>query len=52
MTHLTATQSAIIEARTALHEAKDALGNRRPDLVQMWSRGQTIEEMLRILDQM
>jgi exocyst complex component 4 len=39
-------------ARAALQEAKDALGNKRADLVQMWTRGQTLEEMLRILDQM
>ncbi|GLB35982.1 putative vacuolar-sorting protein 54, of GARP complex [Lyophyllum shimeji] len=49
--HLGETQSQIHAARTALLEAKDALGNKRADLVQLWSRGQTLEEMLRILDQ-
>ena len=49
---LTATQSQISDARTALQEAKDALGNKRADLVQLWTRGQTLEEMMRILDQM
>lgn len=50
--HLDVAQTQIKDARTALQESKDALGNRRADLVQIWSRGQTIEEMIRILDQM
>jgi exocyst complex component 4 len=33
-------------------EAKEALGNKRADLVQLWSRGQLLEEMMRLLDQM
>jgi exocyst complex component 4 len=45
-------QAQVKEARTALLDAKEALGNKRADLVQIWSRGQTIEEMIRILDQM
>jgi exocyst complex component 4 len=49
---LAATQTQINDARTALQEAKDALGNKRADLVQTWTRGQTLEEMMRILDQM
>jgi exocyst complex component 4 len=52
MNHLGATQSQLDEARLSLQEAKDALGSKRADLVQLWSRGQTIEEMMRILDQM
>lgn len=52
LTHLGETQSQINSARTNLLEAKDALGNKRADLVQLWSRGQTLEEMLRLLDQM
>lgn len=52
MNHLGATQDQIKNARTALQEAKDALGNKRADLVQMWTRGQMLEEMLRLLDQM
>lgn len=40
------------EARTALQEAKDTLGSKRADLVQLWSRSQTVDEMIRILDQM
>jgi exocyst complex component 4 len=51
LNHLGATQEQIKNARTALQEAKDALGNKRTDLVQMWTRGQTLEEMLRLLDQ-
>jgi exocyst complex component 4 len=50
--HLGASQSQLNEARQSLQEAKDALGNKRADLVQLWSRGQTLEEMMRILDQM
>ncbi|KAH8991923.1 Sec8 exocyst complex component-specific domain-containing protein [Lactarius akahatsu] len=51
LNHLGATQEQIKNARTVLQEAKDALGNKRADLVQMWTRGQTLEEMLRLLDQ-
>ncbi|KAF4573092.1 hypothetical protein EYR36_007602 [Pleurotus pulmonarius] len=51
LTHLTATQSQIKETRTLLQEAKESLGNKRSDLVQLWSRGQTLEEMMRLLDQ-
>ncbi|KAL6310091.1 Sec8 exocyst complex component-specific domain-containing protein [Sparassis latifolia] len=49
--HLDVTQTQIAEARTALLEAKDTLGKKRADLVQLWSRSQTVEEMMRILDQ-
>ncbi|KAI9513074.1 Sec8 exocyst complex component-specific domain-containing protein [Russula earlei] len=51
LSHLGDTQTQIKNARTVLQEAKDALGNKRADLVQMWTRGQTLEEMLRILDE-
>ncbi|KAI5124169.1 hypothetical protein M0805_000977 [Coniferiporia weirii] len=51
LSHLSATQSQILEARTALQEAKDALGSKRSDLVQLSTRGQTIEEMLSLLDE-
>ncbi|VDB99571.1 unnamed protein product [Peniophora sp. CBMAI 1063] len=51
VSHLTTTQGHIKDARTALQETKDALGNKRSDLVQLWTRNQTLEEMLRILDQ-
>ncbi|THH09197.1 hypothetical protein EW145_g2188 [Phellinidium pouzarii] len=51
LSHLTATQTQILEARSALQEAKDALGTKRSDLVQLSTRGQTIEEMLGLLDE-
>jgi len=52
LSHLGDTQTQIKNARAVLQEAKDSLGNKRADLVQLWTRGQTLEEMLRILDQM
>lgn len=52
LNHLTETQSQLRAARTSLSESKDALANKRADLVQLWSRGQTLEEMLRLLDEM
>lgn len=45
------TQLYMKEVRAALTEAKESLGNKRADLLQMWSRRQTLEEMTRILDQ-
>jgi len=39
-------------ARSALVEAKESLGGKRSDLVQLWNRGQILEEMLKLLDQM
>ena len=50
--HLDATQVQIKEARSALQEAKETLGSKRADLVQLWTRNQTVEEKMRILDQM
>jgi outer membrane protein TolC len=50
--HLELAQAQVKEARSALLESKEALGNKRADLVQIWSRAETIEEMIRILDQM
>ncbi|KAJ7275219.1 Sec8 exocyst complex component-specific domain-containing protein [Mycena haematopus] len=51
LNHLSATQAQITDARTALQESKDALGSKRADLVQLWARGQVLEEMMRLLDQ-
>ncbi|KAI0830535.1 Sec8 exocyst complex component-specific domain-containing protein [Trametes gibbosa] len=51
LNHLDATQIQIKDARNALQEAKETLGSKRGDLVQLWSRNQTVEEMMRILDQ-
>lgn len=52
LNHLTSIQGQLSEARAALQDTKEGLGNKRGDLVQLWSRNQTLEEMLRILDQM
>ncbi|KAF8595459.1 hypothetical protein BDV93DRAFT_528628, partial [Ceratobasidium sp. AG-I] len=45
------TQKHIAEARTSLTDARAALSHQRADLVQLWSRGQVIEEMMSILDE-
>ncbi|KAG2154660.1 Sec8 exocyst complex component-specific domain-containing protein [Suillus clintonianus] len=51
LNHLGLAQTQIKQSKTALMEAKEALGNKRADLVQLWSRGQVLEEMMRLLDQ-
>lgn len=51
LNHLGDMQAQVNETRTALQESKDALGSKRADLVQLWARGQTLEEMMRLLDQ-
>ncbi|KAF8913032.1 exocyst complex component sec8 [Gymnopilus junonius] len=51
VSHLGTAQSEISGARSALLEAKEALGGKRADLVQLWNRGQLLEEMIKILDQ-
>ncbi|KIJ21922.1 hypothetical protein PAXINDRAFT_124220 [Paxillus involutus ATCC 200175] len=51
LNHLGQAQTQVQEARVALQEAKESLGSKRADLVQLWSRGQTLEEMMRLLDQ-
>ncbi|KAG6336133.1 hypothetical protein ID866_2943 [Astraeus odoratus] len=51
LSHLGLAQTQTQETRTALQEAKEVLGSRRADLVQLWSRGQTLEEMMRLLDE-
>ena len=50
--HLNVAQTHVKNSRSVLQEAKDTLGNKRSDLVQLWTRGQTLEEMLRILDKL
>lgn len=52
LNHLTTTQTQISETRTSLLEAKENLGNKRADLVQLWSRSHQLEEMIKILDEM
>lgn len=49
--HLGAAQTEISAARSAVLEAKESLGSRRADLVQLWNRGQMLEEMIKLLDQ-
>ncbi|TFK77269.1 hypothetical protein BDN72DRAFT_784268 [Pluteus cervinus] len=51
LSHVSATQAQITDARSVLVESKESLGARRADLVQLWTRGQTLEEMMKILDQ-
>ncbi|OBZ79924.1 putative exocyst complex component sec8 [Grifola frondosa] len=51
LSHLDVTHTQIKDARTALQEAKETMSSKRADLVQLWSRSQTVEEMMRILDQ-
>ncbi|KXN85672.1 putative exocyst complex component sec8 [Leucoagaricus sp. SymC.cos] len=51
LNHLTTTQKQISDARTSLFESKEVLGNKRADLVQLWSRGHMLEEMIKILDE-
>ncbi|KAG2122034.1 Sec8 exocyst complex component-specific domain-containing protein [Suillus cothurnatus] len=51
LNHLGLAQTQIKQSKTALAEAKEALGNKRADLVQLWSRGQVLEDMMRLLDQ-
>lgn len=52
LNHLGQAQAQVQETRTALQETKESLGSKRADLVQLWARGQTLEEMMRLLDQM
>lgn len=52
LNHLGLAQTQIQQSKSALVEAKEALGNKRADLVQLWFRGQLLEEMIRLLDQM
>jgi len=52
LNHLTTTQKQVSDARISLLEAKEALSSKRADLVQLWSRGQMLEEMITILDEM
>ncbi|KAL4069759.1 Sec8 exocyst complex component-specific domain-containing protein [Scleroderma yunnanense] len=52
LSHLSLAQTQAQETRTSLQEAKEALGSRRADLVQLWSRGQMLDEMMRLLGEM
>lgn len=52
LNHLGQAQAQVQETRVALQETKESLGSKRADLVQLWARGQILEEMMRLLDQM
>lgn len=52
LSSLTKAQAELSEAKANLTESREALGNKRVDLVQLWSRGQTLDEMMRLLDEM
>lgn len=52
LNHLGQAKAQVQEARVALQETRESLGSKRADLVQLWARGQTLEEMMRLLDQM
>jgi exocyst complex component 4 len=49
---LSTAQKQIAETKSKLLETSEALGNKRADLVQLWQRGQALDEMMKILDEM
>ncbi|KAI9461755.1 Sec8 exocyst complex component-specific domain-containing protein [Boletus coccyginus] len=51
LNHLGQAKAQVQETRVALQETRESLGSKRADLVQLWARGQTLEEMIRLLDQ-
>ncbi|KZT53789.1 hypothetical protein CALCODRAFT_439643 [Calocera cornea HHB12733] len=51
LTSLTATQGQIVDAKARLAEVREALGSKRADLVQLWSRNHALDEMLKMLDE-
>ncbi|KAG8889462.1 hypothetical protein FRB98_004147 [Tulasnella sp. 332] len=51
ITSFTKVQAEVTDARKRLQETRDALGMKRTDLAQLWSRGQVVEEMVRLLDE-
>lgn len=52
LNHLGQAQTQVQETRVVLQETKESLGSKRADLVQLWARGQTLEEMIQLLDRM
>jgi exocyst complex component 4 len=52
MASLNGTSTQIKDSKAMLIEAKEALGSRRADLAQLWTRGQTLDEMIKIIDEM
>ncbi|CAG8601119.1 15253_t:CDS:10 [Acaulospora colombiana] len=51
MSSLNTTADQIKDSKTKLVEAKEALGSKRADLAQLWTRGQTLDEMIKIVDE-
>ncbi|CAG7847601.1 Probable exocyst complex component sec8 [Serendipita indica DSM 11827] len=51
MTSLNESQEHIKNSKSKLIEAKESLGSRRADLAQLWTRGQTLDEMIKIVDE-
>ncbi|KDQ19891.1 hypothetical protein BOTBODRAFT_142567 [Botryobasidium botryosum FD-172 SS1] len=51
LTSLGKTQTEIKDVRTKLQETREAFGNKRADLAQLWARGQMVEEMMGLLDE-
>ncbi|EJU00084.1 hypothetical protein DACRYDRAFT_117671 [Dacryopinax primogenitus] len=51
LTSLSSTQDQIQDAKTRLTEVREALGSKRADLVQLWSRNQALDEMMKLLDE-
>jgi exocyst complex component 4 len=49
---LNTAQTEVTSLRTSLTEVKESVGNKRADLVQLWTRGQQLEEMIKLMDQM
>jgi exocyst complex component 4 len=49
---LNTAQAEVTTSRTSLVEVKESVGNKRADLVQLWTRGQQLEEMIKLMDQM
>ena len=49
---LNTTREQLAETKSKLTETKESLGSRRADLAQLWTRGQTLDEMIKIIDEM
>ncbi|PWN44869.1 hypothetical protein IE81DRAFT_320842 [Ceraceosorus guamensis] len=47
---LSAAQNSVSGARRRLRDSREALGQKRADLVQLWQRSQGVKESLRLLD--
>lgn len=52
LTSLNAAQKQIVETKSKLLETSESFDNKRADLVQLWQRSQSLDEMMKILDEM